>query len=44
MSSSSYTGSDGLQFETHWYENVQTGERVEFKTKFPNAGSNVGFK
>ena len=33
MSSPSYTGVDGRKFETHWYENVVTGERVEFKTK-----------
>lgn len=30
---SSYRGADGLQFETHWYENIRTGQRVEFKTK-----------
>lgn len=30
---SSDTGSEGLQFETHWYENVRTGQRIEFKTK-----------
>jgi hypothetical protein len=33
MGSTSYTASDGVQFETHWYQNVQTGERFEFKTK-----------
>lgn len=33
--SSSYTAKDGTQFETHWVENIKTGERVEFKTKFP---------
>ncbi|HEX4000852.1 MAG TPA: RHS repeat-associated core domain-containing protein [Pirellulales bacterium] len=33
MGSSSYTASDGVQFETHWYQNVQTGEQFEFKTK-----------
>jgi len=34
-SSSSYTAKDGLQFETHWVENLLTNERVEFKTKLP---------
>jgi hypothetical protein len=34
-SSSSYTARDGAKFETHWVENIQTGQRVEFKTKFP---------
>lgn len=33
MSSPKYIGSDGQTFETHWYENVTTGERFEFKTK-----------
>jgi hypothetical protein len=33
--SSSYTARDGAKFETHWVENIQTGQRVEFKTKFP---------
>jgi hypothetical protein len=32
-SSSSYTSKNGSQFETHWVENVKTGQRVEFKTK-----------
>ena len=34
MGSSSFRGADGFQFETHWYENVPTGVRTEFKTKF----------
>lgn len=34
-SSSSHTARDGATFETHWVENVPTGQRVEFKTKFP---------
>jgi hypothetical protein len=33
MDSSSYRGADGLQFETHWYENIRIGQRVELKTK-----------
>lgn len=33
--SSSFTAKDGVKFETHWVENLVTGERVEFKTKFP---------
>lgn len=33
MSSSAYTGVDGFKFETHWVQNMQTGLRVEFKTK-----------
>jgi hypothetical protein len=32
--SSSYTAADGVRFETHWVENLRTGQRVEFKTKF----------
>ncbi|MCW5958624.1 MAG: RHS repeat-associated core domain-containing protein [Pyrinomonadaceae bacterium] len=38
MRSSSYTSSEvgGMQqFETHWVQNAKTGQRVEFKTKFP---------
>jgi hypothetical protein len=31
--STSYTARDGVQFETHWIENIKTGRRVEFKTK-----------
>ena len=34
-SSSSHTAREGATFETHWVENVRTGQRVEFKTKFP---------
>jgi RHS repeat-associated protein len=34
-SSSSHTARDGATFETHWVENGQTGQRVEFKTKLP---------
>ena len=34
-SSSSHTARDGTTFETHWVENIRTGQRVEFKTKFP---------
>src|SRR5690554_1994548 len=30
--SSSYS-KNGKTFETHWYENISTGQRVEFKTK-----------
>ncbi|MFN7813650.1 MAG: RHS repeat-associated core domain-containing protein, partial [Planctomycetia bacterium] len=33
--SSSHTARDGATFQTHWVENVRTGQRVEFKTKFP---------
>jgi hypothetical protein len=32
--SSNYGASDGVSFETHAYQNVQTGEIVEPKTKF----------
>jgi hypothetical protein len=32
--SSSHTV-NGTTFETHWVENIRTGQRVEFKTKFP---------
>jgi len=31
-SSRSYTARDGTRFETHWVENLQTGQRVDFKT------------
>ena len=29
-------------FETHWYENVRTGARYEFKSKFPRAENQLG--
>lgn len=38
MSSGNYnSGGGGIYdlFETHWYENIKTGQQVEFKTKFP---------
>jgi hypothetical protein len=35
-SSSKYYSKDGYLFETHWIENLITGQRIEFKTKFPN--------
>jgi len=31
--SSSYKASDGTKFETHWEENLKTGQRVNQKTK-----------
>jgi len=31
--SSSFTVPDGARFETHWYENAKTGQRIEYKTK-----------
>jgi RHS repeat-associated protein len=34
MTSRSYRAMDGTQFETHWVENMHTGVRVEFKTRF----------
>nr|WP_225584871.1 RHS repeat-associated core domain-containing protein [Acidovorax sp. ACV01] len=33
--SSSFADGKGTKFETHWVENIRTGQRVEFKTKFP---------
>jgi hypothetical protein len=33
MTSPNYRGPDGHSFETHWYENTVTGQRVEPKTK-----------
>lgn len=35
MKSSSFTAPNGTKFEVHWVENIVTGQRVEFKTKFP---------
>lgn len=32
MTSSSYSANDGTIFQTHWVQNLQSGERVEFKT------------
>ena len=32
---SSSFNKNGAAFETHWYENISNGLRVEFKTKFP---------
>jgi hypothetical protein len=37
MTSSSYRGPDGYQFETHWYKNTKTGLQVEWKTKLTGA-------
>ncbi|MDE0547410.1 hypothetical protein [Microbacterium sp. C7(2022)] len=34
MTSSSFTARNGLTIETHWYENLSNGLRVEPKTKF----------
>ena len=31
-SSGTYTARDGTRFETHWVENLKTGERLDFKT------------
>jgi RHS repeat-associated protein len=33
MSSTTYNGRDGFKFATHWYENIKTGLKYEFKTK-----------
>lgn len=33
-SSSQYTSRDGTTFETHWVENVRTGEKIQQKTIF----------
>lgn len=30
--SSSFTALDGVKFETHWVENLKTGERILEKT------------
>jgi|GEM_PF-6685280 len=40
MTSWVYKGGKGIYdtFETHWIERIPTGERFEFKTKFPLAG------
>jgi len=35
MSSKPYIANDGVMFETHWVENIITGQRVNHKTKFP---------
>lgn len=35
-SSNSYIAKDGTKFETHWFENLTTGQRVGQKTKFVN--------
>jgi RHS repeat-associated protein len=44
MGSSTYNDGGGLWdlFETHWYQNVRTGLRVEPKTKFPRAEDYFG--
>jgi RHS repeat-associated protein len=31
-SSRTYTARDGTRFETHWVENLRTGQRIDFKT------------
>lgn len=33
MRSQSHVAPDGTRFETHWVENIKTGQQVEFKTK-----------
>lgn len=33
MSSKKYQALDGREFETHWYQNMRSGKRVEFKTQ-----------
>jgi RHS repeat-associated protein len=43
VSSSSYRGSDGFQFETHSYVNTSTGNVFEAKTVFP-INSYLGYK
>jgi RHS repeat-associated protein len=35
--STAHIASDGAQFETHWYENTNTGAQYEHKTKFPDS-------
>ncbi len=32
MTSATYTGRDGFKFSTHWYENIVTGVKTEYKT------------
>ncbi len=32
MTSATYAGRGGFKFSTHWYQNVTTGARVEYKT------------
>jgi RHS repeat-associated protein len=32
--SSTFASRDGTKFETHWVENLRTGQRIEHKTKF----------
>ena len=34
QTSTTYIGRDGITFETHWVENIKTGQRAEFKAKF----------
>lgn len=36
MRSSSFTAWDKTQFETHWYQNIVSGVRVEYKTNITN--------
>jgi hypothetical protein len=31
--SSTFIAKDGTKIETHWVENIKTGQRVEYKTK-----------
>ena len=33
MTTRSHVADDGTRFSVHWYENVRTGQRYEFKTK-----------
>lgn len=38
--SASHTTPDNVQFETHWVENIKSGQRIEFKTIFQKAKKN----
>jgi len=33
MTSTAYKAPDGTIMQTHWYENIKTGQRVEYKLK-----------
>lgn len=36
MTTRAHVADDGTKLSVHWYENIRTGQRVEFKTKIDN--------
>jgi hypothetical protein len=41
MTSGTFKARNGSKVETHWYENVRTGVRVEFKSKLDDKWGSI---